>query len=151
MSDLPSDLPAQPRQPPRPPLVTELIWQEELRFGAVVGAQSLVVDSQGVAGPSPMQLLAVGIASCMAIDVVSILQKGRHPLTGLRASLAGERLPEPPRRLVRVTLHFDVTGAVPEAALRRAIELSRTTYCSAWNSIRQDTELVTTFRLHGDH
>jgi putative redox protein len=94
-----------------------------------------------------MQLLAIGIAACMAIDTLSILQKGRHSLKGLRASFSGERLSEPPRRFVSVSLHFHIAGDVPEDAVRRAIDLSRDKYCSAWNSMRPDIALTTSFTI----
>jgi putative redox protein len=45
-------------------------------------------------------------------------------------------------------MHFHVTGAVPPAAVERAIALSRETYCSVWNSMRQDIEFTTTFDVH---
>ena len=130
------------------PVHAELVWAEGLKFGATSGTTALVLDSDGAAGPSPMQLLAEALAGCMAIDLVHILQKGRHALKGLRVSFSGERAPQPPRRYTRVTLTFHVTGDVPAAAVERAIELSRSTYCSVWHSLRQDIELTTTFLIH---
>jgi putative redox protein len=131
----------------KPPLVAELLWSEELRFGAASGATAIVVDADGEAGPSPMQLAAFGMAGCMAADVVSILRKGRHPLTGLRIVFTGERAPEPPRRFTKITLQFHVTGAVPSDAVERAIALSREKYCSVWHSMRQDIIFATTFDI----
>ena len=132
----------------KPPLVAELLWAKQLEFGATSGPQALVIDADGRAGPSPMQLLAFALAGCMSADVVSILQKGRHPLNGFRAALTGERAPDPPRRFVRLTLHFHIAGAVPPDANERAINLSRDTYCSVWHSLRPDIEFTTTFDLH---
>ena len=132
----------------KPPLTAELVWSDHLRFGATSGPSAIVVDSDGAAGPSPMQVTAFGLAGCMAADVLSILQKGRHPLSAFRVSFTGERAPDPPRRFVRVALHFHVSGAVPREALERAIKLSRETYCSVWHSLRQDIEFTTTFELH---
>ena len=132
----------------RPPLVAELIWDAQLRFGATSGAAAIVVDGDGAAGPSPMQLAAFGLAGCMATDVVSILQKGQHPITGLRVSFSGERAPEPPRRYTSIGLHFHVSGAVPAEAIERAIALSHEKYCSVWHSMRQDIALTTSFDIH---
>ncbi len=131
----------------RPPLVAELIWDAGLRFGATSGPAAIVLDGDGAAGPSPMQLAAFGLAGCMAADVISILQKGRHPVTGLRASFTGARASEPPRRFLTVVLHFIVSGAVPNDAVDRAIALSREKYCSVWHSMRQDIDFVTTFDI----
>ncbi len=132
----------------KPPVTAELIWADHLRFGATSGPNAVVIDGDSAAGPSPMQLAAFAVAGCMAIDVVSILQKGRHPLSGLRASFSGERAEEPPRRYTRMTLQFHVTGAVPTDAIERAIALSRDKYCSVWHSFRQDLEFTTTYTVH---
>ena len=132
---------------PKPPVAAELLWSNDLQFGATSGPQALVIDGDGAAGPSPMQLLAFALAGCMSIDVVSILQKGRHPVTGLRASLTGERAPEPPRRFVTLTLHFHIAGTVPADAVERAIALSREKYCSVWHSMRTDLAFSTTYDI----
>jgi putative redox protein len=132
----------------KPPLVAELLWTEGLRFGATSGGTAVVVDGDGRAGPSPMQLAAVGLAGCMAADVVEILTRGRHPLSALRVRLTGERAPDPPRRFVGIALHFHVSGAVPPEAVGRAIALSREKYCSVWHSMRPDIAFTTTFDVH---
>ena len=129
------------------PLEAELVWAGDLKFGATSGSTAIVVDGDSAAGPSPMQLVAEAVAGCMAIDVVLILKKGRHPLKGLRISFSGVRLPEAPRRFTHVTLAFHITGDVPAAAVERAIALSRATYCSVWHSLRPDIELTTTFSV----
>lgn len=130
------------------PVHAELVWADHLRFGATSGPNAVVVDGDGAAGPSPMQLAAFALAGCMSADVVSIVQKGRHPLTGLRVSFTGERAATPPRRYVRINLHFRITGAVPPEAAERAIALSRDTYCSVWQSLRQDIDFTTSFDIH---
>jgi len=132
---------------PKPPLSAELLWTRDLQFGGTSGPQALVIDGDGAAGPSPMQLLAFALAGCMSIDVVSILQKGRHPVTALRASLTGERATEPPRRFVTVTLHFHVAGSVPADAVERAIALSREKYCSVWHSMRPEIAFTTSYEI----
>src|SRR5688500_14664149 len=132
---------------PKPPVTAELIWSEALRFGATSGSTAVVVDGDSEAGPSPVQLLAIALAGRMSIDVVDIIRKGRHPLTAFRTSISGERAPEPPRRLLSARLHFHVHGQVPEAAVERAVALSREKYCSVWHSLREDIELTTTFEI----
>lgn len=123
----------------------ELVWSDHLRFNATSGSSAIVIDGDSAAGPSPVQLAAFGLASCMAADVVAILETGRHGMTALRVSFSGERAPEPPRRFVRITLHFHVSGPVPREAIERAIALSRDRYCSVWHSMRQDIDFVTLF------
>ena len=128
-------------------MVASLTWSGELTFTASSGSQTMTVDGKGAAGPSPVQVLAFGIAGCMAMDVVDILRKGRHPLTGLDVAFHGERAEEPPRRLTSVTLTFTVHGDVPENAVRRAIALSHEKYCSVSNSLRGDITFITEFEV----
>jgi len=134
---------------PRPPKHYELEWQDALRFSARVDGVSLVLDSRAEAGPSPMDAVAFGLAGCMAIDVVNILDRSRVRLSGVRATLDAHRGTGQPARFVRMDLHFDVTGPeVPPDRVERAIELSRDKYCSVWHSLRQDIDLRTTFTIH---
>ncbi len=94
-----------------------------------------------------MQALAFALAGCMAMDVVHVLAKGRSDLRGLRTDLTAERSPENPHRFTAVTLHFTVTGNVPEDKVERAIALSREKYCSVWHSMRQDIDLTVTYEI----
>jgi putative redox protein len=131
----------------KPPTVIELIWEHDLVFAGKSGDVEITVDSTSAAGPSPMQTLAFALASCMAMDVVHVLKKGRHDLRGLRADLTGTRAPEEPRRFTAIALHYSITGAVPTDTVERAIQLSRERYCSVWHSMRQDIEFKVTYQV----
>lgn len=137
--------------PSKPPTVVDLAWQGDLRFLATfpqpsgATSPSLVLDSAGTAGLSPVSALGAALAGCMAIDLAHILTRGRHGFRDIRARLEGERSPEEPHRLTRVTLAFTIVGDVPGDAVRRAIALSRDRYCSVWHSLRQDIEFQVTF------
>lgn len=81
------------------------------------------------------------------MDVVHILRKGRQDLRGLALSLTATRAPEDPHRLLTVDIAFAVTGAVAEAQVQRAIDLSHEKYCSVWHSMRQDIGFTTRFTV----
>jgi putative redox protein len=130
-----------------PPVSLDLSWDGDLRFIGRAGSVVLTLDADRAAGPTPVQALAFALAGCMAADVVSILVKGRLPLTGLRARLTGERRAEQPRYLTKLALHFVVTGDVPPDRVERAIALSRETYCTVWHSLRPDIALTATFEV----
>jgi putative redox protein len=83
----------------------------------------------------------------MAIDVVNILVRGRHPLKGLTASLTAGRAKTQPPRFVSVDLKFRIEGDVPTEAIDRAIQLSRDKYCSVWHSLRQDIAFTTSYQV----
>ena len=129
----------------KPPTVADLTWISDLQFLAVSDKTSITLDSAGIAGPSPVQALAFALAGCMSMDVAFILTKGRFTFHGLRAHLSAERSPDDPHRLVSVTIHFTVEGAVPPDAVARAIALSHDKHCSVWHSMRQDIVFTTTY------
>ena len=131
----------------KPPTIIELVWEHDLVFAGRSGDIQMSLDSASVAGPSPMQALAFALASCMSMDVVHVLTKGRYKLRGLRVDLTGQRAPDEPRRFTAITLHYTITGDVPGDKVERAIHLSREKYCSVWQSMRQDIELTVTYKL----
>jgi putative redox protein len=135
---------------PRPALTLELSWNDELRFTGRTNALTLGLDSAGVAGPSPVQALAFGLAGCMAMDVVHMLQKGRADLKGLLVTLHGWRADEAPRRFVEIQVRFTLKGNLAAPAVERAIAMSREKYCSVWHSMRQDIVLDTLFEIVPD-
>jgi len=121
----------------------ELRWSGEgLRFHSDV-AGGVVIDGDAVAGPSPMQSLLLGLAGCMAVDVVLILQKMRAAPEGLRVRVEGVRAPEPPRRFTAIRLVYETEGSVPvpQDRLEQAIALSRDKYCSVLHTLRPDTAI----------
>ena len=113
--------------------------------GGPAGGPQLVVDGDSATGPSPMDLVLVGVAACMAIDVKVILEKGRVPFDALDVTARGERRDRPPRHYSALQLVFNVKGVPPGSRTKvaRAIELSREKYCSVLFSLRQDLELET--------
>lgn len=137
---------SRPSAPP-PPLVLDLEWEGERRFRGRAGDVEIVMDSPAVAGPTPVQALAFGLAGCMAIDLVVILARGRVELKGLRAHLVAERAPEDPKRILAVDLRFTVAGDVPPDRVEHALRLSREKYCSVWHSLRQDIDFKTSFEI----
>jgi len=132
----------------KPPTEVELIWEHDLVFSGKSGGAVMTLDGGSVAGPSPMQAVAFGLAGCMAMDLVHILKKGRHQLRGLRADLTGARAADEPRRFTAIALHYTVTGDIPPEPIRRAIDLSREKYCSVWHSLRQDIPFEISFAVN---
>ena len=83
-------------------------------------------------GPRPMELMLESVGSCSAVDVVHILQRGRHAVTGCEVDVEAERAETPPKVFTRIHLHFRVAGTgLKEAAVARAVQLSAEKYCSA--------------------
>ena len=126
----------------------QLHWESGLRFSGRVGQAPLVLDGSADDALSPMQAVMAGLAGCMAIDIVHILEKGRQPLEKLETTLTAERAESAPRRFTAFRMHFRVTGHVADDRMQRAIDLSREKYCSVWHTLRQDIDLQITFGVH---
>jgi putative redox protein len=124
-----------------------LTWQGDLTFRAATPRSTITIDSDSQDGPSPPEVVAIGLAGCMAIDLADILRKGRHPLTSLDAHIVGLRRDESPHYFTAFTLKFVVGGEVPAHAIERAINLSRDKYCSVWHSLRRDIDFATSYEV----
>ena len=111
---------------------------EGMSFLAETGSNhALVMDGAPEAGgrnlaPRPMELLLAGTGGCTAFDVVMILKKGRHNVTGCEVSLHAERAESEPKVFTHIHFHYKVRGNnLKREAVARAIELSKSKYCSA--------------------
>jgi putative redox protein len=129
------------------PTSVEIVWERDLVFAGHSGETSMVLDSAGKAGPSPVQALVFALAACMGMDVVHILKKGRHDLRGLRVTVVAERAQEDPHRVTAVAIDLTVAGAVPKEQVQRAVDLSHDKYCSVWHSMRQDIAFQSRFSI----
>jgi len=82
--------------------------------------------------PRPMELLLAGTGGCTAYDVVLILKRGRHAITGCSVKLQAERADVDPKVFTKIHFVFTVAGDnLPRVAVERAIALSHEKYCSA--------------------
>jgi putative redox protein len=131
----------------RPPMTVELAWDGELRFTATGGDTTVVFDSAGRAGPSPVQALVESLGACMGMDLVHFLERSRVPAAKVTLTLVARRAPDHPRRVVAVDLHADIHGTASDDVVARGLALSRDKYCSVWASLRQDIEFTTRFTV----
>jgi putative redox protein len=82
--------------------------------------------------PRPMETVLAGTGACAAYDVVLILKRGRHAVTGCRVKVSSERASSDPKVFTRIRMHFIVTGQhLDGPAVARAVALSHEKYCSA--------------------
>ena len=95
------------------------------------GHEIVLDDADGNSGPRPIEMVLVGQAGCTGMDVISILQKKRQVVTRYEVSVTAEQRDGQPAVYTRAdVLHVIEGPALDEAAVRRAIELSATKYCS---------------------
>ena len=113
-------------------------WHEGMSFVAETGSGHLVcMDGAPAAGgrnlaPRPMELVLAGTGGCTAFDIVLILRRGRHEVSGCEVKLQAERAETDPMVFTRINMHFVVTGMnLKPEVVERAVKLSAEKYCSA--------------------
>ena len=127
----------------------QLKWTDGMQFVARAGNSPAVVldSSEGGSGPSPMEMVLIGVAGCTAIDVVLIMQKKRAAMTDFQVNITGQRAEEDPKRYTDIQIEFLLYGNdIKPTAVEQAIRLSETKYCSASASL--NAEIESTYSIH---
>ncbi len=116
----------------------KVTWQENMAFtGTADSGFSIQLDSKKEVGGEgrgfiPMELMAVSLAGCTAMDVISILHKKRQDVTDFEVRVNAPRAEEHPKVFTSATIDYLVTGHnVDEKAVLRAIQLTSENYCPA--------------------
>jgi putative redox protein len=124
-----------------------------LRFVARSGSGHTIVidDANGDTGPRPAELIPMALAACTAMDVISILRKKRQEVTRYEVQADGIQMDGHPNAFTRVDVVHVIDGpSLDVEAVRRAIELSATKYCSVGATLSSGiTEIHHAYRLRG--
>jgi len=129
-------------------------WVEEMSFlGTTESGHAVLMDGPPDAGgrnlgPRPMEMLLLGAGGCTSFDVMLILKKGRHAVSGCEVSIEAERASTDPKVFTKIHLHFTVTGKSLKAeAVDRAIKLSTEKFCSATIMLGKTATVTHDFEL----
>ena len=99
-------------------------------------------------GPRPMEMVLAGTGGCTAFDIVLILKRGRHAISGCEVRLTAERAEADPKVFTHIHFHYRVKGRqLKPDAVARAIELSKEKYCSASIMIGKTAEITHDFEI----
>jgi putative redox protein len=113
----------------------KVTWKGNMAFEAVADSgKSIVMDSAPDPaeriGLGPMELVAMSLAGCTAMDVISILEKKKQAVTNFEVKVHAERADDYPKVYTRAEIEYQLTGhALDETSVLRAIELSIQKYC----------------------
>lgn len=124
-----------------------------MRFEITAGSRhTLMVDSPADGAPSagfsPMELPLMALLGCMGMDVVSILGKMRQELTGYRMNTRAIRAKEHPQVYIEIEVeHVFAGNNLSRDAVDRAMELSRTKYCSVSAMLEKTAQITHTVRI----
>ena len=128
----------------------KLNWIDGERFVASASSgHALVIDSdrERNTAPGPMELVLLGLCSCTATDVVSILRKKREPLLGLEVRAEAERAQHRPTVYTAIKLIYTVAGHVSRKAVEDAVRLSEEKYCGVAAMLKSTARITTEIRL----
>lgn len=100
-------------------------------------------------GFRPLELMAVSLAGCTAMDVISILKKKKQEITGFEVKVQADQAEDHPRVFTQAVITYHVTGhAVDDLAVLRAIELSATKYCPAQAMLSKVVPLELVYEIY---
>jgi putative redox protein len=131
-----------------------LTWNEGLSFNATdtLGHELLASNDKDENGQrrgfAPMELMALSVGACTAMDVISIMEKKRQQVNAFEIGVHTERVEEHPRIFSSLTIEYIVTGKdIDPAALERAIQLSADKYCSAQNIVGRSVDIQHKYKI----
>jgi putative redox protein len=136
------------------PVKSTLRWTNDVAFVGEPGSgHEIAIDGPPEAGGNnvgarPMELVLTGLGACAAFDVLFILKKSRQKVVNFRAELEAERAESIPKVFKRIHIHFIIEGVgINASAVRRAIHLSTTEYCSATIMLQGSVDITHDFEI----
>ena len=132
-------------------------WKENMTFlGTPDSGFPVQMDADSYFGGTnqgvrPMEMIALGLAGCTGMDVISILRKKRQQVSQFEVRVNAPRSADHPKVFIRAQLTYIVTGtSVEEAAVLRAIELSMTKYCPVQVMLSQAFPMELHYEIYED-
>ena len=127
-----------------------------LAFGGLTDSGNWVamdtsVEAGGITGgPTPMELVLQALMGCTGMDVVSILEKMKVPLTSFEVREEHERSPEHPKVYTSIHLIYAIEGEeVDPEKVKKAVSLSMDRYCSVSAMLRSSIRIDHHIEING--
>jgi putative redox protein len=115
-----------------------VIWKQRMSFEGTAesGFKVPLGTSPSVGGEEdgfrPLELIAIGIAGCTSMDVVSILKKKHQELDSFEVKISAELATEHPKVFTSLRIEYFLSGTdISQEAVERAVQLSAEKYCPA--------------------
>lgn len=124
-------------------------WQEKMHFlGVNEKGKKVIFDANkehgGIdAGPTPKELVLMGLAGCTGMDVISILNKMRQPVKSFNIEVSGELTKTDPLVFKKIHIKYILTGDLDKEKAEKAVKLSQESYCSVSAMLRKTAKITT--------
>ena len=109
------------------------------------GSAKLGASEQGW---RPMELLLVSLAGCSSIDVINILKKQRQDIEDMVVSISGQKKDGIPSPYEYIDVHFDMKGQIRDSKMEKALELTKSKYCSVYFSLHPDIQVTYSYSIN---
>jgi len=136
---------------------TKVNWHGRLTFtGTADSGFTLPLGTEpNVGGDNdgfrPMELMALSIAGCTAMDVISIMMKKRQDVTDFEVKVHTEQSEQHPKVFTNVKIDYIFSGHdIDEAAAVRSIELSAIRYCPAQGMLAKIMPFDLRYQIYED-
>lgn len=133
----------------------KVTWQGNMAFtGTADSGFNILLDAEEKVGGHntgfrPLELMAMSLAGCTAMDVISILQKKRQDIIRFEVRVDADRADDHPRDFTQMRVEYILTGrGINAKAVERAIELSETKYCPAQSMLGKVVPIKHTYTIH---
>ena len=108
-------------------------WEKDLIFkGVADSGYPVKMDSKSSVetGVGPVEMVALALAGCTGMDVISILNKKRQDVTAFDIKVHADRAGDYPKVITKAALEYVLIGhALDEQAVLTAIDRSIQKYC----------------------
>ena len=130
----------------------KVTWDRDLQFvGLADSGYPIKLDSKSGpdTGAGPVELTAIALAGCTAMDVISILNKKQKKVTHFEVRVHADRSSDYPQVITQAALEYVITGHdVDEASVRRAIELSVKQYCPVHAMLKKAFPITLNYSIY---
>ncbi|MCY0898159.1 MAG: OsmC family protein [Firmicutes bacterium] len=112
------------------------------------GAPEVGGENRGI---RPMETMLVGLGGCTGMDVVSILEKMRVPLTSFEMGIVGHRVDTHPKIYDHITIRYEFqTDVAHTDKVIRAVSLSQEKYCSVSAMLAKSAKIDAEIVINGE-
>lgn len=129
-------------------------WNGKMSFtGIAESGFSVDMDSDESTGGEnsgfrPLELMALSLAGCTAMDVISILKKKKQDVTDFKVHVHASQQDEHPHVFTYIMIEYVISGKdIDPKAVERSIELSTTRYCPANAMLAKAVQIDTRYDI----
>lgn len=113
---------------------SKVVWNEQMQFTGSTDNHTVTMDSKSPlgkdSGPTPKELVALGMGGCTAMDVIALLKKYKQMPESFEVEVdVTPSQGRHPAVFEHAILTYTVKGQVESEKLLEAVVLSMTKYC----------------------